>query len=55
LWGAAVDRELVKSGKSIQLQRGGYPNLYTGRSESMLPGLVIHPMLIPHGSVALMT
>jgi hypothetical protein len=37
MWGLRWIDELVKSGKSIQLQRGGYPNLYTGRSEYILP------------------
>jgi hypothetical protein len=37
LWGLQWIDELVESGKSIQLQRGGYPKLYTGRSEDVLP------------------
>jgi hypothetical protein len=37
LWGLQWMDELVESGKGIQLQRGGYPNLYTGRSKDILP------------------
>ena len=37
VWGRKWIDELVESGKSIQLQGGGYPNLYTGRSKYILP------------------
>jgi hypothetical protein len=36
LWGLNWVDELVKSGRILELQRGGYPNLYTGRFEYIL-------------------